>query len=136
MVSIQSSSYAVSALVSSVTPSANRNADDTKPKTDPTGQTESVRATGNSPPATPVPEAQDTNETTNDSKEALTLLVADDMDDSGETIVTTSEDFEAAARFLLDSIDLREEDEADFSAAQESGISFDEAGTYKPAWIK
>ncbi|MFZ2101592.1 MAG: hypothetical protein WAU86_13600, partial [Oricola sp.] len=73
-----------------------------------------------------------------DSSTALTLLEteeADEMDDSDETEGTASDDL-AAVHLLFDSIDLREIDEADDYGSDNSGISFDEAGTYRPAWIR
>lgn len=136
MVSIQSSSYGVSALVSSQMPSATKNAENTAEQNKETGPAEGARPAGAPPPAGPLTATKETAESLEDPDTASTLLETDEMDDFAETEAPTWDEFEAAARFLQDSIDLREEDETAEFASNDSGISFDEAGTYRPAWIK
>jgi hypothetical protein len=140
MISIQSSSYGVSALVSSQMPAATRNGEANPAQTRTsgnaeTGPTEGARPAGGPPPSDPPPGVSGVAGSTDASSMALSLLGADETEDSDAKEETTPGDFEAAARFLLDVIDLREVDETD-DTSDNSGLSFDEAGTYRPAWIK
>jgi len=143
MLSIQSSSYGVSALVSSQMPAATKNgeANPSPAKTSGSEKVEGSRPAGGPPPGGPPPggpppAAPGAETSTDDATTALSLLETYGSEEPDETGQTTTEDFEAAARFLLDSIDLREEDDVGDVGTNDSGISFDEAGTYRPAWIK
>jgi hypothetical protein len=140
MVSIQSSSYGVSALVSSQLPSPTRNAETNAQArllsgSKETGPAEGVSPAGGSPSAVPQPGTTEKTEQSKDSDVAPAVPDTDDMDDFAETEAPTWDEFEAAARFLQDSIDLREEDDVAEFGPDNSGITFDEAGTYRPAWI-
>lgn len=144
MISLQSSAYAVSALVSSQMPAATKNGDATYAQSKPAADTQAGSVAGSaasgapagvqSPSAPPPPQkAEKSANPTDEATRALLLLETDDSDVAGKT---THEEFEAAARFLLESIDLRDEDEPAETGSNDSGISFDEAGTYRPAWIR
>ena len=138
MVSIQSSSYGVSALVSSQAPSATKNAENGPGKASGIGQTgkaEGPRPAGGRPAAEPVTGAAESAETADEPATALAFVETDDTEDFAQSEAPSWDEFEAAARYLQEAIDLREEDEPAF-ASNRSGISFDEAGTYRPAWIK
>lgn len=146
MVSIQSSSYGVSALVSSQMPSATKNCEtgaglNRQSGNAEIGQAEGVPAAGGPPPGTPPPVgpppgAEKAADPTDDKGTALTLLETDENEMSSEAEAPTWDEFQAATRHHEEIVDLREEDEVDETAPDSGDVSFDEAGTYRPAWIK
>ena len=141
MVSIQSSSYGVSALVSSLTPAATKNGepDPARAKTsDNDGTVPAAGATSASGPrpGSPLRDTGETADSTDGNGTALTLLETDEPMDFRGSREVSYDDFEAAAQFLLESIDLRETDDAPRNfGSHDSGIRFEDDGTYRPAWI-
>ena len=136
MISIQRSSYGVSAMVSSLMPATAKNGEANPGPNKASGKAEGTRPAGGPPPGTPPPGAGEAAKTSDDSGTTLTLLETDEKDGFAETEAPTWEEFEAAARYLEEVVDLREEDDADGLGSNNSGITFDEAGTYRPAWIR
>ncbi|GAB4351012.1 MAG: hypothetical protein Kow0026_07700 [Oricola sp.] len=141
MVSIQGSSYGVSALVSSQMPSASKNCETGPGQNRHSDSAAAASGDGASPaggphPVDPAPDTEKAADPADERDTALAILGTDEDHRSRETEAPSWEEFQAATRHHEEIVDLREADEAGESEEDSGGVSFDEAGTYRPAWIK